>query len=426
MQDDFKETKLIIIDEYNMLGRAMLSNVDLRCRNIFSADEPFGDVSILVVGTMRQLPPVFDSPLYARNGSQILDNGASTMDDWKLFQTRDWSMLTIQEKANFKNVLHLFPTKVATNEYNLARLIKTGRLVARMPSTDNYAAASTASSDNAKGLEKNLYLSVGARVMLRSNLTTQYRLVNGAVGIVVDIVYSSSTKLPNDLPLAVMVDFDNYSGKNFREGTNIIPVPPQTINWKTSSVCGAKCTAIRGETVGTNVSLSNTSSLMSCALDLDASFLLIGVDKDSLIRKTPAVCLAEKAMSVPGPVVPTKEGGGVDQERLDCFVRLVAMLADLGQKGGMLRLVGKVALLWGGIRSAISLIERLILFLHLAERPLFQRILGFACMVLVLWSPVVIPLFPTLVQGSVPRNSTGIAEYACIAGLYSAVTILMG
>lgn len=54
-------------------------------------------------------------------------------------------------------------------------------------------------------------------------------------------------------------------------------------------------------------------------------------------------------------------------------IRLVAMLADLGQKGGILRLVGKVALLWGGIRGAMSLTDRLILFLHMAERPLIQR-----------------------------------------------------
>lgn len=53
--------------------------------------------------------------------------------------------------------------------------------------------------------------------------------------------------------------------------------------------------------------------------------------------------------------------------------RMVAMLADLGQKGGMLRLVGKIALLWGGIRGAMSLTDRLISFSHIAERPLFQR-----------------------------------------------------
>lgn len=54
-------------------------------------------------------------------------------------------------------------------------------------------------------------------------------------------------------------------------------------------------------------------------------------------------------------------------------LRLVAMLAELGQKGGMLKLVGKIALLWGGVRGAISLTERLILFLNIAERPLLQR-----------------------------------------------------
>ncbi|MCI21233.1 CAAX amino terminal protease family protein, partial [Trifolium medium] len=77
--------------------------------------------------------------------------------------------------------------------------------------------------------------------------------------------------------------------------------------------------------------------------------------------------LAEKAMSVAGPVVPTKEDGGVDQDRL------VAMLADLGQRGGLLRLVGKFALLWGGIRGAMSLTDKLISFFHFSERPLFQR-----------------------------------------------------
>lgn len=49
------------------------------------------------------------------------------------------------------------------------------------------------------------------------------------------------------------------------------------------------------------------------------------------------------------------------------------MLAELGQKGGILRLIGKFALLWGGIRGAMSLIDKLISFLHMEERPLFQR-----------------------------------------------------
>ncbi|KAL5850755.1 hypothetical protein ACOSQ4_008768 [Xanthoceras sorbifolium] len=129
--------------------------------------------------------------------------------------------------------------------------------------------------------------------------------------------------------------------------------------------------------------------------------------------------LAEKAMSVAAPVVPTKEDGEVDEERL------VAMLTDLGQKGGMLRLVGKIALLWGGIRGAISLTDKLMSFLRIAERPLFQRILGFIGMVLVLWSPVVIPLLPSLVQSWTTNKPSRFAELVCIVSLYAAVTILV-
>ncbi|KAI0499287.1 hypothetical protein KFK09_020190 [Dendrobium nobile] len=129
--------------------------------------------------------------------------------------------------------------------------------------------------------------------------------------------------------------------------------------------------------------------------------------------------LAEKAMSVAAPVMPTKGDGELDHERL------VAVLAELGQKGGILRLVGKVALLWGGIRGAMSLTDKLITFLHIAERPLFQRVVGFVCMVLVLWSPVVIPLLPTLVQSWTTHHPNRIAEFTCIVGFYIAAMILV-
>ncbi|KAJ8486079.1 hypothetical protein OPV22_018564 [Ensete ventricosum] len=129
--------------------------------------------------------------------------------------------------------------------------------------------------------------------------------------------------------------------------------------------------------------------------------------------------LAEKAMSIAGPVVPMKDDGEVDQERL------VTVLAELGQKGGLLRLVGKIALLWGGIRGAMSLTDRLISFLHISKRPLLQRVIWFGCMALVLWSPVVVPLFPTLVQSWTTKTSNKFAEYACVLGLYASSMILV-
>lgn len=46
-------------------------------------------------------------------------------------------------------------------------------------------------------------------------------------------------------------------------------------------------------------------------------------------------------------------------------------------------------------------------------------------MVFVLWSPVVIPLLPTLVQSWTISSSTGIVGYACIVGLYVSIMILV-
>ncbi|KFK33841.1 hypothetical protein AALP_AA5G066800 [Arabis alpina] len=128
---------------------------------------------------------------------------------------------------------------------------------------------------------------------------------------------------------------------------------------------------------------------------------------------------AEKAMSVAGPAVPTKESGEVDQERI------VTMLADLGQRGGIFQLVGKLALLWGGLRGAMSLTDKLIQFLRMDEWPLLKRAVGFVGMVLVLWSPVVIPLLPTLLQSWSTSTPSRVAELASVVGLYVAVFILV-
>ncbi|MFS7982800.1 hypothetical protein Hanom_Chr10g00967061 [Helianthus anomalus] len=46
-------------------------------------------------------------------------------------------------------------------------------------------------------------------------------------------------------------------------------------------------------------------------------------------------------------------------------------------------------------------------------------------MVLVLWTPVVVPLLPTLVQNWAAHNSSKYAELACIMGLYGSIMMLV-
>lgn len=46
-------------------------------------------------------------------------------------------------------------------------------------------------------------------------------------------------------------------------------------------------------------------------------------------------------------------------------------------------------------------------------------------MVLVLWSPVAVPLLPTLVRSWTTHTPSTFAELTCIVGLYTAVMILV-
>lgn len=55
----------------------------------------------------------------------------------------------------------------------------------------------------------------------------------------------------------------------------------------------------------------------------------------------------------------------------------------------------------------------------------YYRILGFVCMVIVLWTPVIVPLFPTIVQSWATHSSTKFAELACVIGLYASIMILI-
>ena len=60
-------------------------------------------------------------------------------------------------------------------------------------------------------LELELLIAVGARVMLTSNLWTDVGLVNGALGVIQQIVYNLGISTPEPATY-VLVRFDNYQG----------------------------------------------------------------------------------------------------------------------------------------------------------------------------------------------------------------------
>ena len=99
--------------------------------------------------------------------------------------------------------------------------------------------ASKASPDDVGGLQPVLCVAKGARVMLSANLWVDIGLVNGAMGTMQAICYHEGGA-PPDLPVAITILFDKYSGSTLYDGT--VPIPPLRRTWSTS---GSQCSRLQ-------------------------------------------------------------------------------------------------------------------------------------------------------------------------------------
>ena len=136
------------------------------------------------------------------------------------------------DTSNFESALRLYPTVEAVVEHNVTKLHSCGQPVATIKAVHTGANASKASPDDAGGLQPVICLAVGARVMLSSNLWVDMGLVNGAMGTIKAICYGNDGSPPN-LPVAVTVTFDSYSGPTLIDGT--VPITPLRRSWFTSA-----------------------------------------------------------------------------------------------------------------------------------------------------------------------------------------------
>ena len=70
LQNSFKNTELLIIDEMSMAGQYMLYQINKRLQEAkpHKSTEPFAGVSIVLMGDFAQLPPVKDLPLFQKSG----------------------------------------------------------------------------------------------------------------------------------------------------------------------------------------------------------------------------------------------------------------------------------------------------------------------------------------------------------------------
>jgi hypothetical protein len=157
-----------------------------------------------------------------------LRNGDSSEDDWKLLLTRQSSEVT--QIKEFENSTRLYFSNAEVATYNYAKLKELKMPIAIVHAKHNNKTAKNINSQDMSGLEAIIHIATGAHVMVTVNLWTSVGLCNGAKGIIKHILYQANHK-PPDLPIAVIVQFENYTGPSFAGIANGVPIPPITVSF---------------------------------------------------------------------------------------------------------------------------------------------------------------------------------------------------
>ena len=132
-----------------------------------------------------------------------------TIEDWKLLMTHTDTSLHASMKKSFNKAIYLFVTNDDVNCHN-KRLIR----ILNCPiatSIGTSLRSNFSMEGDEEGLELELLIAIEERVMLTSNLWIDAGLVNGALGVIQQIVYNPRSSPPKP-PTYVLIKFDNYVG----------------------------------------------------------------------------------------------------------------------------------------------------------------------------------------------------------------------
>ena len=263
--------KYLVIDEKSMISLKTMGFIDNRLRQIFPrSNEPFGGVSILLMGDFYQLPPVRGKPLYSpaqlvepleitgRNAYEALNqtieltvaqrqrgadqeafraaleglrNSQPTVEHWELLCTRVRCELTAEEVALFDEAIRIFPTNQQVTNYNLNHMVALQQPCRQVVAKHTGLGAETVPASDAGNLHYKLPLCIGARVMLTENIWTPAGLVNGALGTVRDIAWAAGVDWRQEAPNVVAVEFDSYEGPPMCPAGFSVEGAPQGVNY---------------------------------------------------------------------------------------------------------------------------------------------------------------------------------------------------
>ena len=222
---EFQNIKLLLFDEVSLIGTNFLSFINLRLQDIMGKNEIFGGIHVIAFGDLYQLPPVMDSWIFQdmkcnvrilgnniwqeefqlyelteimrqkddKIFAEILNrirNDSYTEKDIETIQTRS----TSETDSNLSDILHLFATNDAVNDYNKKcySKINTEKLIVEC--TDNISGSFSAAcrrkllklskkqKKDIGSLIPSLELAIGLHYELVYNLDVKDGLTNGSKG----------------------------------------------------------------------------------------------------------------------------------------------------------------------------------------------------------------------------------------------------
>ncbi|XP_065576394.1 ATP-dependent DNA helicase PIF1-like, partial [Artemia franciscana] len=201
LRSRFRNLKILIIDEISMISKTLLLYVHGRLTQLYQskAFQPFGGISVLVVGDLFQLPPVFGPPLFK------IDHAALPAELFTFFQKYSLTKIVRQQMTYHllliisetlpepTEVIHIFANLKTVYDHNTAMLTTLAGPVVNLEAKDTQVQRgktfflSKPLSSVKSALLPLVQVKIGARVMLTSNLDVTDGLVNGALGTVTQI-----------------------------------------------------------------------------------------------------------------------------------------------------------------------------------------------------------------------------------------------
>ncbi|KAI8116853.1 ATP-dependent DNA helicase PIF1 [Lucilia cuprina] len=251
----FLNLKLLIIDEISMVGSKMFRYLDARLKQVFKSTAPFGGISVVVFGDLRQLPPVGDSWIFSAptNDPYSAIYGSSLWDMFKYFELNeimrqredqafaralnnmacgkmseaDISLMKSREVLESHvpdEAIHLLSTNNEVDNWNTIKLnsIATEEITSyandHVKSIKSIVGLSRENRDRilenvksfktseTQGLRYDLKLKTTAKYMITVNINTSDGLVNGATGQLMQIDFDNNRK-----PFTLWIKFPDAS-----------------------------------------------------------------------------------------------------------------------------------------------------------------------------------------------------------------------